>query len=348
MIRQQVNAKVSILVAIYNVEKYIRKCIQSIIEQEHSNLEIILVDDCSTDTSGTICDNYAKKDDRIVVIHHESNTRLPGVRNTGLDNATGDYIVFVDGDDWLAPDYVTYMLEVITQTQSDMAINLVNFTTRDTKQVRNREIQVWSAEKTTAELLFPHVTIGAWNKIYRRDFIETYHLRFRSELFTAEGYRFINDAAQRANYVGVGCRKVYYYRLNNTGSATTKYNIRQSEGALFALKGIEQDLIIRTPYVMNALYQHIWLNHFWNLRQILALNLKSEKQEAYQKSLLYTKKHAFSVAKGEPSVSKKIKYCLTGIFPVLAAKSKNLLFDLKLRIDVTRYHHLEKENERNA
>lgn len=348
MFKQQVNAKVSILVAVYNIDKYIGKCIESIIHQDYQNLEIILVDDCSTDLSGKICDEYANQDSRIVVIHHKKNTRLPGVRNTGLDNATGDYIVFVDGDDWLAADYVTYMLKVITETESDMAINLVHFTTRDTRQVRSREIQIWSAEKATAELLFPHLTVGAWNKIYRRDFIEAYHLRFKTELFTAEGDRFINDVAQRVNHVGVGYRRVYYYRLNNAGSATTKYDIRQSEGALFAMKGIKRDLIIRTPYVMNALYQHIWLNHFWNVRQILALNLESEKQESYRKSLLYTKRYAFSVAEGEPSIRKKIKYCLAGIFPVLAAQYKNILFDLKLRVDVIRYHYLEKENERDA
>lgn len=344
MYKLQNNSKVSILVAIYNIEKYIGKCIESIINQEYRNIEIILVDDCSRDDSGKICDEYAKKDSRILVIHHENNTRLSGVRNTGLNHATGDYIVFVDGDDWLASDYVTYMLNVITETQSDMAINLVNFTTRDIKQVKSKKNQVWSAEKTTAELLFPHVTIGAWNKIYRRDFIEKYNLRFHSELFTAEGYRFINDAAQRSNHVGVGYRKVYYYRLNNEGSATTKYDIRQSEGALFALKGIERDLIIRTPYVMNALHQHIWLNNFWNLRQILSLKLKSKKRDSYMNSRNYIRKHALSVAKFEPAINKKIKYFFTGMFPVLAAKSKNVLFDLKLKIDVFRYRHIEKEN----
>lgn len=336
--------KVSIIVAIYNIEKYIGKCIGSIINQDYPNIEIILVDDCSKDASGKICDEYAEKDSRILVIHNENNMRQPEVRNTGLDHATGDYIVFVDGDDWLASDYVTYMLKVITETKSDMAINIVNFTTRDIKQVKNQKSQIWSAEKATAELLFPHITVGAWNKIYSRDFIEKYNLRFRSELFTAEGDRFINDAAQRANHVGVGCRKVYYYRLNNTGSATTKYDIRQSEGALFAMQEIEKDLIIRTPYVMNALHQHIWLNHFWNIRQILALKLKSEKRDSYLKSLNYIRKYAFSVAKGEPAINKKIKYCLTGIFPILIAKSKNALFDLKLKIDVIRYRHIEREN----
>lgn len=344
MYKSKEKPKVSIIVAIYNIDKYIGKCISSIINQDYRNIEIILVDDCSKDYSGKICDEYAEKDSRILVIHNENNIRQSEVRNTGLNHATGDYVVFVDGDDWLASDYVTYMLKVITETKSDMAINLVNFTTRDTKQVKTQKPQIWSAEKATAELLFPHITVGAWNKIYSRDFIEKCNLRFRSELFTAEGDRFINDAAQRANHVGVGYRKVYYYRLNNTGSATTKYDIRQSEGALYAMKEIEKDLIIRTPYVINALHQHIWLNHFWNIRQILALRLKSEKKESYLKSINYIRKYAFSVAKGEPAINKKIKYCLTGMFPVLIAKSKNALFDLKLKIDVIRYRHIEKEN----
>lgn len=343
MFIQRKDVKVSILVAIYNIEKYIEKCIQSIINQEYKNLEIILIDDCSTDLSGKICDNYAGRDKRIVTIHNLRNMRQSSVRNTGLEHATGDYIVFVDGDDWLASDFVTYMLKLVTETDADMAINLVNFTTRDKKQVKNQKIQVWSAEKATAELLFPHVTIGVWNKIYKKDFIENNKLRFRMDLFTAEGYRFINEAAQRAEKIAVGCRKVYYYRLNNTGSATTKYDIRQSEGALYALDGIENDLIIRTPYVMNALYQHRWLNHFWNLRQILALNIREEKRESYLRSLQYVRHYAYSVAKGEPSVIKKIKYCITGMFPLFAARMKNKLFEIELKRDVTRYHHLDEE-----
>lgn len=339
----QKNVKVSILVAVYNIEKYIEKCIQSIIDQEYNNLEIILVDDCSTDLSGEICDMYAGKDNRIVTIHHSRNMRLPGVRNTGLEHATGDYIVFVDGDDWLAPDFVAYMLGLILETDTDMAINLVNFTTRDRKQIVKQKTQIWSAEKATAELLFPHLTVGAWNKIYRRDFIENNGLRFRTDLFTAEGYRFINEAAQRAGKVAVGCRKVYYYRLNNIGSAVTKYDIRQSEGALYALKGIENDLIIRTPYVMNALYQHRWLNHFWNLRQILALNLSLEKRESYLLSLQYVKKYAYFVAKNEPSILKKMKYCIAGMFPVVAARMKNRLSDAELKRDVSRNHLFDEE-----
>lgn len=335
--------KVSILVAVYNIEKYIGKCIESLIAQTYYNIEIILVDDNSNDRSGIICDEYKKKDQRIKVLHHENNTRLSGVRNTGLENATGEYIVFVDGDDWIANDFVSYMLKVIKTSNSDMAINLVNFTSRDLKQVKERKVETWSPEKATAELLFPHLSIGAWNKIYKRSFIEENHLRFKTYLFTAEGYTFISAAAQRANCVGVGYRKVYYYRLNNINSATTKYDIKQSEGALFALSEIYEELVLKTPLIITALNTHTWLNHFWNIRQILALHLDHEKEKEYYESISYVKKYARRSAKNEKKLSKKIKYRVTGYMPILSAKIKNYIFDKKLMKDVKKYNKAKEE-----
>ncbi|QAA21581.1 glycosyltransferase family 2 protein [Sporolactobacillus terrae] len=325
--------KVSILVAIYNIEKFVGKCIQSIIDQDYKNLEIILVNDCSTDFSGKICDEFAEKDRRVLVTHHVTNTRQSGVRNTGLAQATGEYIVFVDGDDWLAPDFVSYMLGVIRETKADMVINPVNFTTRDHKQVPKNKIEIWSPEKATAEMLFPHISIGCWNKIYRRDFIEKHNLRFKTDLFTAEGYRFINEAAQRANHIGVAHRKVYYYRLNNTDSATTKPDVRQGTGALYALEGIERDMIIKTPYVMNALYQHIWKNYFWTMRQIIMTNSQSGNKELMQKCIRYVRKNSVPVASAEKSVVKKIRFYITGIFPTLAAHFVNCRFYLGIALD---------------
>lgn len=328
------NYKVSLIVAIYNVEQYIDKCINSIIHQDYNNIEIILVDDCSTDNSGIICDNYSLKDERIKVIHHKTNKRHSAVRNSGLDAATGDFIAFVDGDDWLAQDFVSYMLKVIISTQSDMAINLVNFTSRDLQQVDNDYVEVWSAEKATAELLFPHVTVGCWNKIYKRDFIEKNQLRFRTYLFTAEGDRFINEAAQKANKVGVGNRKVYYYRLNNINSATTKYDIRQSQGAIFAFEEIENDLIIKTPYVLNALNQHKWLNYLWNIRQIKALHLENEYRSELKKSIKYIRKNFISVSLGETNKNKKMKYIFYGLFPVISSNILNYRFKKRLQNDL--------------
>ena len=326
--------KVSIIIAIYNVEQFLIQCIESVIKQDYKNIEIILIDDASTDGSGAICDKFSKIDNRIIVIHNNQNRRQSYTRNLGISKASGEYICFVDGDDWLAPDFVSYMLKVIISTNSDMAINLVNFTTRNLKQISCNKIEVWTPEKATAELLFPHITVGCWNKIYKRDFLNRFNLRFNLEFYVGEGDKFINEAAQRAKSVGVGCKKVYYYRLNNTESATTKYDVRQSRGALNVMQSIENDLIIRTPYVIGALNVHIWLNHFWNLRQILATNTICENNDEFVNSIKYIKENFLSVVKIEPSVNKKIKYFFTGLFPILAAKCRNLLFDIELNFDL--------------
>ena len=113
--------KVSIIVPIYNVEKYLPKCIESIINQTYKNLEIILVDDGSPDNCAKICDEYAKKDNRIKVIH-KPNGGVSSARNAGLDIATGEYIGFVDPDDFIAPEMYEQMLEAIKTANADLAI----------------------------------------------------------------------------------------------------------------------------------------------------------------------------------------------------------------------------------
>ena len=91
---------ISIVVPIYKVEKYLRRCIESLINQDYPDIEIILVDDGSPDNCGTICDEYAQKDARIIVIHQQ-NGGLSAARNTGIDVARGEYLMFVDSDDWV-------------------------------------------------------------------------------------------------------------------------------------------------------------------------------------------------------------------------------------------------------
>lgn len=115
------SAKISIIVPVYNIEKYIVRCIESILNQTYSNLEIILVDDGSTDSSGGICDEYAKKDDRIVVIH-KVNGGLSDARNAGLKVVTGDYIGYVDGDDWIDSTMYEDMLSVMEAKDIKLSI----------------------------------------------------------------------------------------------------------------------------------------------------------------------------------------------------------------------------------
>ena len=113
--------KISVIVPVYNVENYVSKCIESIINQTYSNLEIIIVDDGSTDKSGEICEYYAKRDDRIVLVHQE-NQGLSMARNNALDIAKGEYIGFVDSDDWIAPDMYEVLYNSAVQCGADISV----------------------------------------------------------------------------------------------------------------------------------------------------------------------------------------------------------------------------------
>lgn len=115
------DAKISIIVAVYNIEKYLPKCIDSILAQTYQNLQIILVDDGSTDASTSICDEYAAKDDRIQVIH-KRNGGLSDARNAGLEIVTGEYVGYVDGDDWIEPKMYEEMLTACIKERAEVAV----------------------------------------------------------------------------------------------------------------------------------------------------------------------------------------------------------------------------------
>ena len=115
------NDKISVIVPIYKVEKYLKRCVDSIINQTYKNLEIILVDDGSPDNCGRICDEYAKTDDRIRVIHKE-NGGLSDARNAGIDIASGEYLSFIDSDDWVDENFINLLYKNIVENDADIAI----------------------------------------------------------------------------------------------------------------------------------------------------------------------------------------------------------------------------------
>ena len=104
--------KISVIIPVYDTEEFLSRCLDSVLCQTHRDLEVILIDDGSTDASGALCDEYAEKDTRIQVIHQE-NSGSSAARNTGLEAACGDYIGFVDSDDWLEPDMYAYLLDLL-------------------------------------------------------------------------------------------------------------------------------------------------------------------------------------------------------------------------------------------
>ncbi|MBQ2835559.1 MAG: glycosyltransferase [Clostridia bacterium] len=163
---------ISVIVPIYNVEKYVKRCIDSIINQTYTNLEIILVDDGSPDNCGKICDEYAEKDARIKVIHKE-NGGLSDARNAGIDIAKGEYIAFVDSDDFIATNMYEVLYKNIKETNSDIAIaNYYKFESEDeiVDASLDEKIIVYNKEEMFNHMYDDYLlTVVAWNKLYKRE-----------------------------------------------------------------------------------------------------------------------------------------------------------------------------------
>lgn len=176
------NNLISVIVPVYNVEKYLQRCVDSIVNQTYKNLEIFLVDDGSPDDCGAICDEYARKDKRIIVIHKE-NGGLSSARNAALDVAAGDYIMFVDSDDWVEPDFCMKALKMaIVHHVQIVAYGYQSFymeNGKTKKRYTNKPRLVDSSEAIRHLILRDDVIYNyAWNKIYERSLFENIRYPF--------------------------------------------------------------------------------------------------------------------------------------------------------------------------
>lgn len=249
---KKANSMVSVIIPAYNVEKYIEKCLTSILEQSYKNIEIIVVDDGSTDKTREYIEKNSQLDNRIKIIN-QTNAGVSAARNSGIKISRGEFLVFVDGDDYLAPDYVEYMLSLIKHTGSDFCLSKSCYTKSGEAQVEKESIEKLKPEDATALLLSPNVIVGCWNKIFKRSLIVDNNVWFSTTLFYGEGLTFITTLAQISKTVGVGNRKVYYYRRNNEASATTKFDINKIYNGEKALNNINNNLRLNSPQV-NAMY----------------------------------------------------------------------------------------------
>lgn len=282
---------VSFIVPAYNVERYIEKCILSIMHQDYHHLECIVIDDGSQDNTGIILDKICGNDSRIKVIH-KNNEGVSEARNDGINAAIGDYIVFVDGDDYIAPDYTTYMLKMVVDNEADFGLSLNCFTRKEESQVAVESVEVLNSEDTTALLLGPRVMVGCWNKIYKSDFLKNNELKFPSELYYGEGLYFINQVAQRVNITAVGNKKVYYYRRNNEDSACSQFNIDKIYNGTNSIDKIESRLIIKSPKVIKMLGWHRCQFKMGAVVRMKANGVVDEYKAYYRECLGYVRRHA--------------------------------------------------------
>ena len=162
---------ISIIVPIYNVEPYLRRCVDSLLRQSYEDFELILVDDGSPDNCGNICDEYAAEDSRVRVVH-KPNGGLSDARNAGLEIAQGEYIAFVDSDDWIAKDYLARLLAALLETDADICECDVFRTSGEETSSEQGTPAVYKTIEALEQLIHDGVfRQHVWNKLYRREII---------------------------------------------------------------------------------------------------------------------------------------------------------------------------------
>ena len=224
------NPLISVIVPVYKVEKYLRKCVDSILAQTYTNLEIILVDDGSPDNCGAICDEYAVKDSRIKVIH-QHNGGLSAARNAGLDIATGDYIGFVDSDDYIAPDMYKKLYNALIENDADVSI--CNYDYVDTSyQTMNiyspMENKIYGYIEAINNLFVEYYCyyVTVWNRLYKSELL----LKLRFEVNKKFEDAFI------AHHIFLKCKKIvtikdklYYYLQRNDSIMGSKLSVSKTD-----------------------------------------------------------------------------------------------------------------------
>ena len=253
--------KISIIVPVYKTEPYLRKCVDSILAQTHPDLEVILVDDGSPDHSGQICDEYAVQDPRVRVIH-KPNGGLSDARNAGLDICTGDYIGFVDSDDWIEPTMYGTLLEMLLRFDADMAFGgvadelerdgtITTFRTSDYGQTP------FSEDRIAAMHRYFHGSWAAWDKLYR------------AELFRDIRYPVgeINEDEAIALHLLEKCDTVCY-----TNEVCYHYMKRISSGSITMAPFTVKDLAWKDHCAANLRYVR---EHHPELEQYAAIRYRS-------------------------------------------------------------------------
>lgn len=272
----KISPKISIIIPVYNCEKYLHRCLDSILVQTFRDWECILIDDGSTDLSGKILDDYTEKDQRFIVFH-KANGGVSSARNYGLDIANGDYIVFIDADDYVSKTYLQHLLYGISN-DSDLSVSFsikCNGFGDSIKEIYNgATLTPYNYDRLFTDFDFAWHT-SPWGKMYKKSIIEIKHLRFDEHLNIGEDLYFLYSYILNSSKIQITSFTDYYYFYNNSNSLTKKtysldiemYTYKQISSIIYKLidefnfnsAAITHIMWTKASYcrrVLNALYDN--------------------------------------------------------------------------------------------
>lgn len=239
------NAKITVIVPVYNVCEYIGQCIESILNQTYSNIEIILVDDGSTDKSGDICDKFALNDNRITVIH-KKNEGIVCARKTGLKEATGNLIAYVDGDDWIEPDMMERLYDIIVEQHVDIVMcGRFEDTGKTHREVYHGIEGGRYNKQSLMNQVYPKMIVNeaffewglfpsVWDKLWKKEALWDYQMAVDDRLTMGEDAACTYPALLNANSIFVLHKCLYHYR-QSTSSMVKKVANKEEQRLKFSI-----------------------------------------------------------------------------------------------------------------
>ena len=266
--------KYSVIIPVYNVEKYINRCLKSILSQRYNDLEIILIDNGSTDRSGSICDIYANEGANISVYHIE-NHGVGSARNFGLSKARGEFIYFVDSDDYLVGNLFAEFEDKLTPDLDLLVFSYYNsFEQEMTEKNRTKKILPYNGSydkydfsKIFKDLFLSDMLYTVWNKFYRREFLIENNISFEKyEL--GEDVRFNLNAYRNVNKVYLSQDSYYVYVIGRNGSAMSSYNPKRLQYQLQELELVDsllKDWNIDSSNLDNTVKARILMSNIHNI-----------------------------------------------------------------------------------
>ena len=277
--------KVSIIVPIYKVEKYLDKCIKSIINQTYKDIEIILVDDGSFDNCPKICDKYKKIDNRIKVIH-KKNGGLSDARNKGIDIACGTYILFVDSDDYIELDAVSYMVNYALKYEADIVSCYFNTYYENTNKIkkifyRKNNVKVYDRDSAMEKLLYNiKCTPSAWGKLYKRELFKDIRYPLNK---ICEDIGTTYKLFGKANRVVISTCCKYNYIVRDNSIMTSSFNLNRLDGLDFVNE--QKNYISKYfPKLINGALNRVFSECF----DLLLVIPRTEEYKEYYNNIINT------------------------------------------------------------
>lgn len=327
---------VSIILPVYNSEKYIKLAMESVLKQSYKNFELIIVNDGSTDNSDNICKEYQQKDERIKYIYTQNNG-VSSARNYALKYATGTYITFIDDDDMYEKDYLKELVNNVNKYNTDLVSCAYKTINKKNRIINYSSDLTTSNLKEYIEILQPNLLINQlWNKIYKLDIIKKNNITFDTNIDLGEDYKFNLEYFSYINSQIYINKPLYNYRINDNGLGF-KYRKNSNEIKLSLLRKLEL-LYNNNNYELNYIYKNYIIQYFSYFSNIVDKRNNITKKEKLIEIRNLIQKEDYRSKLKEINENSNIKYKL--ICNIMLLEKKYILY--LLGILANKYDKLQK------